>query len=142
MKWDQVPALLGALGVIVTGVTKFAGRAARLRSRIRHDQETLANLDAGPTRALLAQHIEATIRELVRLESDRAHRTNDWLGVGLAVTFFGMAAGLGVWALRSEWSLILEIAAWFFVAVLALFGIVGLSESVHKKPDALTTARQ
>lgn len=134
MEWDQLPALLGALGVMVTGVMKFTGQSARLRSRIRHDQDTLEKMESGPTRALLARHIEATVRELVRLESERAKRTNDWFGVGVAVALLAMAVGLAVWALNSDWALVLSIASWFFVLVLALLGIAGLAESVNKKP--------
>lgn len=119
-----------------TGVTRFAGQPGRLRNRIRHDQETLERLEPGLARGLLAQHVEATVRQLVKLETDRAKRTNDWTGVGLAIAFMLMAVGLAVWTVKDDWSIALQILGWAGVVVLALFGVVGLSESGHKKPTS------
>lgn len=140
---NTLVALIATPLALIAGAIKFSGRAARMRARAEHDLKILALIPDGEAgeatdtaRTALRAHISHTIETYTAWEAHQDGRRTDWTGVILALFFIAISL-FGAWTVHERglpW--VVALLLYLVLALVAVFGIVGLQSSIRTRPSA------
>jgi hypothetical protein len=130
-EWETVARVIGVLVPAAAAILGFTRGPNALRSRLKHDAETLDKLpkDSEAHRALL-EHVNAQVRDLRRYETVATRHWPSFIGALILAPLSGYAT---VWLLqRATWGGFVGAFLCGFLTITLAYGIFEAGKSVPR----------